>query len=57
MEERYALLALEKAADRLEQLCVYLAREVRNANIDRVVQQRIRMQVDKSQRDYYLRSS
>ncbi len=34
---------------------VYLAREVRNANIDRVVQQRIRMQVDKSQRDYYLR--
>ena len=55
VEERYALLALEKAADRLEQLCVYLAREVRNANIDRVVQQRIRMQVDKSQRDYYLR--
>ena len=54
-EERYALLALEKPADRLEQLCVYLAREVRNANIDRVVQQRIRMQVDKSQRDYYLR--
>ncbi|MGI6695974.1 MAG: endopeptidase La [Christensenellales bacterium] len=55
LEERYALLALEKPADRLEQLCVYLAREVRNANIDRVVQQRIRMQVDKSQRDYYLR--
>jgi len=55
VEERYALLSLEKPADRLEQLCVYLAREVRNANIDRVVQQRIRMQVDKSQRDYYLR--
>ncbi|MDD4080422.1 MAG: endopeptidase La [Eubacteriales bacterium] len=55
VEERYALLALEKAGDRLEQLCVYLAREVRNANVDRIVQQRIRMQVDKSQREYYLR--
>lgn len=55
VEERYALLALEKPANRLEQLCVYLAREVRNANIDREVHQRIRMQVDKSQRDYYLR--
>ena len=55
VEERYALLSLEKPADRLEQLCVYLAREVRNANVDRIVQQRIRMQVDKSQREYYLR--
>ncbi len=54
-QERHGLLAAQRAQDRLEALCVILAREVRNANIDRVVQLRIRMQVDKSQREYYLR--
>ncbi len=53
--ERHELLAGLKTKDRLEQLCVLLTREIRNANIDRVVQLRIRMQVDKSQREYYLR--
>jgi ATP-dependent Lon protease len=53
--ERHELLAAENALNRLEMLCVILAKEVRNANIDRVVQLRIRMQVDKSQREYYLR--
>ncbi len=53
--ERHELLAGLKTQDRLEQLCVLLTREIRNANIDRVVQLRIRMQVDKSQREYYLR--
>ncbi|HSK68011.1 MAG TPA: endopeptidase La [Candidatus Limnocylindria bacterium] len=55
VDERLKLLSIPGVRDRLEQLCVYLAREVRNANIDRVVQLRIRMQVDKSQREYYLR--
>ena len=55
LEERQELLASASLKDRLEQLCVLLAREVRNANIDRVVQLRIRMQVDKSQKEYYLR--
>lgn len=55
LEERQELLASPSLKDRLEQLCVLLAREVRNANIDRVVQLRIRMQVDKSQKEYYLR--
>jgi len=54
-QERHGLLAQQRTQDRLEALCVLLAREVRNANIDRVVQLRIRMQVDKSQREYYLR--
>ncbi|NLX83497.1 MAG: endopeptidase La [Clostridiales bacterium] len=55
LEERQELLAISSLKDRLERLCVLLAREVRNANIDRVVQLRIRMQVDKSQKEYYLR--
>ena len=55
LEERQELLAIVSLKDRLERLCVLLAREVRNANIDRVVQLRIRMQVDKSQKEYYLR--
>lgn len=54
-EERHALLAGKVTKERLELLCVSLAKEIRNANIDRVVQLRIRMQVDKSQREYYLR--
>ncbi|NLW21285.1 MAG: endopeptidase La [Clostridiales bacterium] len=54
-EERHALLAEQSVKQRLETLCVMLAREVRNANIDRVVQLRIRMQVDKTQKEYYLR--
>lgn len=55
LQERHSLLSGRTAKERLELLCVFLAREVRNANIDRVVQLRIRMQVDKSQREYYLR--
>jgi len=54
-EERQALLSEQSVKQRLETLCVMLAREVRNANIDRVVQLRIRMQVDKTQKEYYLR--
>ena len=54
-EERHELLAALGIKERLEKLCVILSREVRNANIDRVVQLRIRMQVDKSQKEYYLR--
>ncbi len=54
-EERNELLAETSVKLRLEKLCVILTREVRNANIDRVVQLRIRMQVDKSQKEYYLR--
>ncbi len=54
-EERNELLSESSVKLRLEKLCVILTREVRNANIDRVVQLRIRMQVDKSQKEYYLR--
>ncbi|MDI9520891.1 MAG: endopeptidase La [Bacillota bacterium] len=54
-EERNDLLAETSVKLRLEKLCVILTREVRNANIDRIVQLRIRMQVDKAQKEYYLR--
>ena len=53
--ERQQLLAADSLKERLELVCEFLAREVRNANIDRIVQMRIRVQVERSQREFYLR--
>ena len=53
--ERRQLLLADSLKERLELVCEFLAREVRNANIDRIVQMRIRVQVERSQREYYLR--
>lgn len=53
--ERQQLLAADSLKERLESVCEFLAREVRNANIDRIVQMRIRVQVERSQREFYLR--
>lgn len=54
-EEKIRLLASGDIMQRLELVLIQLEKEASNANIDRMVQMRIRMQVDKSQREYYLR--
>lgn len=53
--ELHELLSIKKVQTRLEKLCVVLAREAKNAVIDRTIQIRVKMQVDKSQREFYLR--
>lgn len=54
-EEKARLLASYDVLERLELVLIQLEKEASNANLDRMVQMRIRMQVDKSQREYYLR--
>ena len=54
-EEKEALLNILNPAERLEALSVALLKEARFAGLERMVQVRIRMQMDKNQKDYYLR--
>lgn len=54
-DEKEALLNILNPAERLEALSVSLLKEARFAGLERMVQVRIRMQMDKNQKDYYLR--
>ena len=54
-DEKEALLNILDPAERLEALSVALLKEARFAGLERMVQLRIRMQMDKNQKDYYLR--
>ena len=54
-EEKEALLNILDPSERLEALSVALLKEARFAGLERMVQLRIRMQMDKNQKDYYLR--
>lgn len=55
VEEKEALLNILSVSERLEALSVSLLKEARFAGLERMVQMRIRMQMDKNQKDYYLR--
>ncbi len=55
MEDRQAVLDALEPAQRLEKLCAVLTRENELAAIERKIQERLREQVDKNQKDYYLR--
>ena len=54
-DEKEALLNILDPSERLEALSVALLKEARFAGLERMVQLRIRMQMDKNQKDYYLR--
>jgi len=54
-EEKETLLNILGTAERLEALSISLMKEARFAGLERMVQLRIRMQMDKNQKDYYLR--
>ena len=54
-EDRIAVLEELDTAARLEKLCTILIREGELAGIEREVQQRLKQQIDKNQKDYYLR--
>jgi len=55
LEDRQAILEKLRAKDRLESLCAILLRETELADVEKQVQARIKRQIEKNQKDYYLR--
>lgn len=55
LEDRQAILEKTGVSDRLETLCGILLRETELADVEKQVQARIKKQIEKNQKDYYLR--
>ncbi|NLI22736.1 MAG: endopeptidase La [Clostridiales bacterium] len=55
LEDRQLILEKLNPADRLETLCGILLRETKLAELEKTVQARIKQQIEKNQKDYYLR--
>lgn len=55
LEDRQAILEKLKPQERLEALCAILLRETELADVEKQVQARIKRQIEKNQKDYYLR--
>lgn len=55
LEDRQAILEKLKVKERLEALCAILLRETELADVEKQVQARIKKQIEKNQKDYYLR--
>ena len=55
LEDRQAILEEIDVEKRLETLCGILIRETELAGIEKTVQSRLKKQIDKNQKDYYLR--
>ena len=55
LEDRQAILEELALPGRMEKLCVMLARELELASLEKQVQTRVKKQVEKNQKDYYLR--
>ena len=55
LEDRQRILEKLSAEERLETLCGILLRETELADVEKQVQARIKRQIEKNQKDYYLR--
>ncbi|MBQ2699968.1 MAG: endopeptidase La [Clostridia bacterium] len=55
MEDRQRVLEMGDVTERLETICGILARETELVNVEKQVQARIKKQIEKNQKDYYLR--
>lgn len=55
LEDRQAILEEMDVAERLEKLCRILLKETELADVEKQVQARLKQQMDKNQKDYYLR--
>lgn len=55
IEDRQSILEETDTEKRLETLCAILVRETELAGIEKTVQSRLKKQIDKNQKDYYLR--
>ena len=55
LEDRQSILEKTRVAERLETLCAILLKETELADVEKHVQARIKKQIEKNQKDYYLR--
>lgn len=55
MDDKQSVLEIADTVKRLEAVCMHMDKETQLAGIERMVQLRVKMQMDKNQRDYYLR--
>ncbi|MCE5344179.1 MAG: endopeptidase La, partial [Eubacteriales bacterium] len=55
LEDRQAILEKINVRERLEALCAVLLRETRLSELEKTVQARVKQQIEKNQKDYYLR--
>jgi len=55
LDDRQTILEKLNVRERLETLCAILLRETRLAELEKSVQARIKQQIEKNQKDYYLR--
>ncbi len=55
LEDRQTILEKINVTERLEALCAILLRETRLAELEKNVQSRVKQQIEKNQKDYYLR--
>ncbi len=55
LEDRQEILEEADVCARLEKLCKFLLRETELADVEKQVQSRLKQQMDKNQKDYYLR--
>jgi ATP-dependent Lon protease len=55
LEDRQAILEKINMRERLEALCAILLRETRLAELEKSVQARVKQQIEKNQKEYYLR--
>ena len=55
LEDRQRILEEADVSRRLDSLCAILAREIELAGVEKQVQARIKKQIEKNQKDYYLR--
>ncbi|NLJ64493.1 MAG: endopeptidase La [Christensenellaceae bacterium] len=53
--KKLEMLSIENTEERLTEMCAFLAQETELASIERMVQMRVKMQLDKNQKEYYLR--
>jgi len=54
VEERQQVLAMRRASERLEHLSAALARELEILELEKKIQNRVRKQMERTQRDWYL---
>jgi len=55
LEDKQAVLATPALTDQLEQVCVLLTREMEILELEKRIHMRVRRQMEKSQKEYYLR--
>ncbi len=54
IEQKQELIEIRSVLERLEKICLFIAKEVESLNAENRVRNRVKRQMEKSQREYYL---